>query len=77
MKEIGKIISISELNVKILLYDNNISIKDIVSCKLDEKEYKFEITEIEQEIATAIPFERVTGLKKGLSGFLLKQMSRV
>ena len=66
MKESGKIIGISELNVKILLYDNNISIKDIVSCKLNEKEYKFEITEIEQEIATAIPFERVTGLKKGL-----------
>ncbi len=66
MESIGRILEISELNVKILLYDNQIQIKDVVTCKLDEKEYDFEVVEMEQDIAYAVPFERVIGLKKGL-----------
>ena len=66
MESIGKILEISELNVKILLYDNKIKIKDVVTCKMEEKEYEFEVVEIEENIAYAIPFERVIGLKKGI-----------
>lgn len=66
MESIGRILEISELNVKVLLYQNNLHIKDVITCTIEEKTYEFEIVEIEQNIAYAIPFERVTGLKKGL-----------
>lgn len=66
MESIGKILEISELNVKILLYNNKIQIKDLITCQIEEKEYEFEVVEIEENIAYAIPFERVIGLKKGL-----------
>jgi len=66
MKSIGRILEISELNVKILLYDNKVQIKDVVSCKVEKKEHQFEVVEIEDSIAYAVPFERVIGLKKGL-----------
>ena len=66
METVGRILEISELNVKVLLYQNNLHIKDVITCTMNEKDYEFEIVEIEQNIAYAIPFERVTGLKKGL-----------
>ena len=66
MKTIGKIIGISELNVKVLLFDKDIKLKDILICKKDDHEYKFEVEQIEESIAYTIPFERVKGLKKGL-----------
>ena len=66
MKKVGKIIGISELNVKILMYDKDIKLKDILTCELDGDIYKFEVVEIEGEIAQAIPFGRVIGLKKGV-----------
>ena len=72
MKTIGKILEISELNVKILLYSNEIKIQDIVVCKMDKDQYTFEVVEIEQDVAYAIPFERVLGLKKGLEVELAK-----
>ena len=66
MKTIGKIIGISELNVRVLLFDKDIKLKDVLICKIDKKEYKFEVEQIESNIAYTIPFERVKGLKKGL-----------
>ena len=40
---IGKIISISELNVKVFLDDNvKIDIKDVLKCEVDGKEYRFD-----------------------------------
>ena len=67
MESIGRILGISELNVKILLNKPDaVELKDLVACKVGEKEFEFEILEIEQNIAYAIPFERVIGLKKGL-----------
>ena len=65
MKTIGRIIGISELNVKVLLFDTNLQLKDILVCKQD-KTYKFEIAQIEGNIAYTIPFERVNGLRKGM-----------
>lgn len=69
MESVGRILGISELNVKILLSNNDIKIKDVVSCTMDSKKYEFEIVEIDQNMAYAIPFERVKGLKKGLEVF--------
>ena len=67
MESIGRILGISELNVKILLNKPEaVELKDLVACKINDKEFEFEILEIEQNIAYAIPFERVIGLKKGL-----------
>ena len=66
MKIVGKIIGISELNVKVLLFTQDIKLKDILVYKEKEKEYKFEVAQIDSNIAYTIPFERVKGLKKGL-----------
>lgn len=66
MESIGRILEISELNVKILLYNQEIKLKDVVVCKQDNKKFEFEIVEIEKNIAHAVPFKRVIGLKKGL-----------
>lgn len=65
--EIGKIISISELNVKIFLKDDiQLKIKDILKTTKDDQEYRFEVVSIDENIVTTIPFDSVIGLKKGL-----------
>ena len=46
-KNVGKIIEVSELRVKVLLYDQNIRIKDVLQCELEGQIYKFEIIEID------------------------------
>ena len=62
---IGKIIAISELNVKILLNSSiEVKIGDILFSS--ENNAFFEIAEIESNIAIGIPFYRVTGLKEEL-----------
>jgi len=62
---IGKIIAISELNVKILLNSSKeVKIGDILFSS--ENNAFFEIAEIEGNIAIGIPFYRVTGLKRGI-----------
>ena len=66
MESVGRIIGISELNVKVLLYSNNVKIRDILKCELVNDIRKFEVVEIENNIAKTIPFERVIGLKKGI-----------
>ena len=63
---IGRIIGISELNVKILLYSQDIELRDVFSCEFEGETYKFEVVEISSNTAMAIPFKRVAGLKKGL-----------
>lgn len=64
---IGKIISISELNVKILLYPNiKIDIKDILTVTYLDKIYRFEVSSVEENVVTAIPFQSVIGLKRGI-----------
>lgn len=64
---IGKIISISELNVKVFLYDNQkVEIKDILCASLKNQNYRFEVASIDDNIITTIPFDSVIGLKKGI-----------
>ena len=66
MKNVGKIIGISELSVKVLLLDQDVSLRDILVCEHDNKTYQFEVIEINDNIANLIPFNRVNGLRKGL-----------
>lgn len=66
MKIVGKIIGISELSVKVLLVNQDVSLRDILECEYNEKTYQFEVIEINDNIANLIPFTRVNGLKKGL-----------
>ena len=65
--KVGKIIAISDLNVRVLLFDNKVQLKDILSYT-DEtgNKHRFEVIQIDESIATTIPFENVMGLKKGL-----------
>ena len=70
MNLIGKIISISELSIKILLINQDIKIRDILKCEYNKKTYKFEVIEISENIASLLPFERINGLKKGLDVYL-------
>ena len=61
---VGKIISISEINVKILCENlSGIKIGDILGV---DDENQFEVVEIKDNIITSIPLKKVIGLKKGL-----------
>ena len=67
MNCVGRIIAISELNVKVLLSkEKEVKLKDILVYKGSEKPRKFEVVQINSNIAYCIPFERVNGLKKGM-----------
>lgn len=65
--KVGKIIGVSDLNVKVLLKTDAIKIKDILYYK-DENNliHRFEVVEIDSNIALAIPFESVNGVRKGI-----------
>lgn len=72
MKKIGKIASISDLNIRILLSDKSVKINDVLVCNFEDKEHKFEVVEIESNIASTIPFESVIGLCKGLDVYVIE-----
>ena len=64
---IGSIIAVSDLNVKILLEDASCAIiGDLVEADYKDNRYLFEIVEINENIAKAIPFDNVMFLKKGI-----------
>ena len=66
MENVGKIIGISDLNIKVVLLENTVKIGDILECNVDGNVHRFEVVEIDSNVATTIPFESVVGLKKGL-----------
>ncbi|MBR1390849.1 MAG: F0F1 ATP synthase subunit beta [Lachnospiraceae bacterium] len=63
---IGKIISISELNVQILLNGEKVKFHDILSTEHKGKKMYFEVTEEDGNMVAAVPFQSVIGLKKGV-----------
>ena len=63
---IGKILSISELKVTVLLFENDLKIKNLLSTECNGTKYLFEVLKLENNIATVIPLDTVIGLKKGL-----------
>ncbi len=69
---IGKIISISNLRVDILLDSKEINIRDIVWTEQDGRRDRFEVAQIDGGVALAIPLNSVNGLKKGLDVYLQK-----
>ena len=71
---IGKIISVSDLNIKVLLRSHDVEIKDILYYE-DEKKltHRFEIVEMDSNVALAIPFESVYGVKKGIDLYLAER----
>lgn len=67
---IGKIISVSNLRIDILLDSREINIRDIVWTELNEQRHRFEIAQIDGSVALAIPLSSVYGLRKGLDVYL-------
>lgn len=72
-ENVGKIISVSDLNVKILLNSNDVGIKDILYYKENKDLHRFEIVQIDENTAIAIPLESVHGVKKGIELALLER----
>ena len=68
---VGKIISISDINVKIF-FDimSDLKIHDILVTSTETKTYKFEIVELSGNVVTAIPLSGVIGLRRGLNVIL-------
>ncbi|HHZ17538.1 MAG TPA: F0F1 ATP synthase subunit beta [Peptococcaceae bacterium] len=67
---IGKIISISNLRIDVLLDNQEINNRDIVWTEHNEQHYRFEIAQIDGSVAIAIPLGHVNGLKRGLDVYL-------
>lgn len=61
---VGKIISIFDISIEIVLSDTNIKVGDILQVQGDSK-YRFEVVEISNTSATCISLETTRGLKKG------------
>ncbi|MEE3342529.1 MAG: F0F1 ATP synthase subunit beta [Bacilli bacterium] len=63
---VGKIISIFDISVEVVLSSNDVKIGDILEVE-DNKEYRFEVVEISNTSAICISLESTRGLKKGAS----------
>lgn len=70
----GKIISVSELNIKILI-EEGVKIKrhDVLYAKIPRRTLDFEVVEVNDNIVSAIPFGIVNGLRKGLDVYLREE----
>lgn len=71
---VGTIISVSDLNVKIILdHPNEVAIGDILTANYHDTTFKFEVVEVIGNIAKTIPFENVMYLKKGVQIYPSKE----
>ena len=61
---VGKIISIFDISIEVILDTNDVRIGDILQVK-DNPEFRFEVVEISNTSATCISLETTRGLKKG------------
>ena len=61
---VGKIISIFDISIEVILSDNDVKIGDILSVK-DQDNYSFEVVTINNVSATCISLGSTRGLKKG------------
>lgn len=67
MEEIGRIISVSELHVEVLLNTSDIKNRDMLFSEEAGIKRRFEVEEVTGNIACAIPCESVNGLRRGVS----------
>lgn len=63
---VGKIISIFDISVEVILSDDSVKIGDILRSQ-DDKNYSFEVVTINNVSATCISLNSTRGLKKGTS----------
>jgi len=71
---VGTIISVSDLNVKIILdKPEEVIVGDILTANYHDTTFKFEVVEVTGNIAKTIPFENVMYLKKGVKIFPSKE----
>ncbi|MBQ8534192.1 MAG: F0F1 ATP synthase subunit beta [Bacilli bacterium] len=64
---VGSIVAISDLKVKILLDKaDSVVVGDVLEAVHNNQKYVFEIVEINENIASVIPFDNVMFLKKGI-----------
>ena len=69
---IGKIITVSDLSVGILLEENSdVYVKDILYANYRDTVYKFEVAEVNNNVAKTISFDSVMYLKKGIPVYKL------
>ena len=61
---VGKIISIFDISIEIVLSDNSIKVGDILEVQ-NNSNYRFEVVEITNTTATCISIETTRGLRKG------------
>ena len=61
----GKIISVSDLLVEVLLSGVQVKKRDMMYAVKGEKTYRFEVEDIEGNIASLVPFSNVAGLSRG------------
>ena len=69
---IGKVIAISELNVRVLVEEGKIHIRDVLCAKVRGKRIAFEVAEEDGNVVSAIPLHSVIGLKKGTPVYKLE-----
>ena len=64
-KLVGKVISVSELNVRVLVEEGKIRIQNILYAEVRGKRVCFEVAEEDGNVVSAIPLQSAVGLKKG------------
>jgi len=62
---VGKVISIYDISIEVILSDTNVSIGDILEVTQNNDRYFFEVVEINNISATCISLNTTRGLKKG------------
>lgn len=63
---IGKIVSISDLNIEVALMKEQVKYRDILYVQEDGKKHQMEVSEVSGSIAMCLPLESVIGLHKGM-----------
>lgn len=64
-ESVGKVIAVSELNVRILVEDGKIHFQNVLYADVRGKRVCFEVAEEDGNVVSAIPLQSVVGLKKG------------
>ena len=62
---VGKVISIFDISIEVILSDANVSIGDILEVEQNDVKYQFEVVEINNISATCVSLDSTRGLKKG------------
>lgn len=69
--KIGKIITISNMSVSILLANTDLTVRDLVYVEEEGQHYYFEVANVEGNVANAIPLASNHGLYKGMDVYKL------